>query len=144
MKMHTEFVSEIIDNPESYTTYQIQLTGECLLAILLNELISNSYKQLEKDDIERIEVGVPLISYLRIKEVLNYIEYDKLSTNLRRISNNCFNDCHFLTIIVSLSINQIIKESLFKLKIIYISHFIMNITRLLLFQKVLQLSILYH
>ena len=90
-----EFVSEIIENPESYTTYQVefcgkeyQLTGECLLAIILNELISNSKKQLEDDKIERIEVeimsdndiNVPLIAYLRIKSALKYIEYDNIET----------------------------------------------------------------
>ena len=90
----TEFVSEIIENPESYTTYKIQfcgkeyqLTGECLLAIVLNELITNSKKQLEQDYIDNIdveintdEVDVPLIAYLRIKEALKYIEYNNLET----------------------------------------------------------------
>ena len=91
----TEFVSEIIENPESYTTYQVQfcgkeyqMTGEYLLAIILNELITSSKNQLEKDEIQQIEVeimsdddiNVPLIAYLRIKSALKYIEYDNLET----------------------------------------------------------------
>ena len=85
----TEFVSEIIQNPENYTTYTVQfcdkeyqLTGECLLAIILNHLIQISLKQTKINQIQveinSDEINIPLISYLRIKNALKFIEFENL------------------------------------------------------------------
>ena len=85
-------VSEIIQNPQHYTTYTIQfnakeyeLTGECILAIIFNELIQKVMKQKQIDYVE-IEISsnddkhVPLISYLRIKNAFNLIGLNNLNT----------------------------------------------------------------
>ena len=88
----TQFVSEIISNPQSYKTYTIQfcgkeyeLTGECLLAIVMNEFIQKILKETKIDEISveivsNEDVKVPMISYLRIKNALKFIGFETLET----------------------------------------------------------------
>ena len=85
----TNFVSEVFEHPENYTTYKIQfngkeyeLTGECLLAIVLKELIETASKETKFDQIE-VEIvneneTVSTIAYLRIKNALKFLENENL------------------------------------------------------------------
>ena len=77
----SQIITEIIQNPNGYKLYTIlfngkeyQLTGECLLAIILHELFKCVQNKEKIQSVElniETEVDIPLVSYSRTSSCVN-------------------------------------------------------------------------